>query len=605
MPTKLRWMLALGAIVALALTVSACGSDDSSSTTADSSASGDFAPATAAPDGAKQGGDMTVIAASDVDYIDPGAAYYQFTFMVTAATQSSLEAYAPADVEEPTPLFASEAPTVSADGKTITYKLRDDVMFSPAPPDGDQSWKPRAATAADVKYAIERALLPGVPNGFVQNYLSGVVGMHKAIKEAQANPTAGAPDISGITAPDDTTLVIKLEDTSSLGVIGALTLPVSAPVPEEYAEQYDTENPSTYGEHQLSSGPYMIDQYTPNKEIHLIRNPNWKASDADFRPAYLDDITIQEGFADTVSAGKKVLTGSAEVNGDFSAPPSVIKQAATESDPGQLTVTPSGGNRYIALNTQKPPFDDINIRKAVIAGSNRTDLRNTRGGELVGPVATHYLPPDFPGFEEAGGLEGTGLDYLANPNGDPEVSAAYFKKAGMSSGKCEGSECEITMVGDDSPPGSDTAEVFNSQLEEMGFDVNFQKVTHDIMYTKFCSVPSNAPDVCPNVGWLKDFNDGQAMIDVPFNGSTINPENNSNWPQLNVPAVNKAMAQARLVDDPVERRQAWGDVDTLINEQAPAVPWVWDNQANIASADVAGVINKSNANWDLSFTSLK
>ena len=47
-----------------------------------------------------------MIAASDVDYIDPGAAYYQFTFMVTAATQSSLEAYAPADVEEPTPLLA-------------------------------------------------------------------------------------------------------------------------------------------------------------------------------------------------------------------------------------------------------------------------------------------------------------------------------------------------------------------------------------------------------------------------------------------------------------------------------------------------------------------
>jgi len=598
-------MLALGAIVALALTVSACGSDDSSSTTSDSSANNEFAPSTAAPSGAQQGGDLTVIAASDVDYIDPGAAYYQFTFMVTSATQSSLEAYAPPDVEEPTPLLASAAPTISDDGKTVTYKLRDDVMYSPAPPDGDQSWKPRAATAADVKYAIERSLLPGVPNGFVQTYLAGVDGFDKAVKDAQADPTGGAPDISGITAPDDTTLVIKLTNTTSLGVIGALTLPVSAPVPEEYAKQYDTQNPSTYGEHQLSSGPYMVDEYTPNKEIHLVRNPNWKASDADFRPAYLDDITIQEGFADTVSAGKKVLDGSAEVNGDFSAPPSVIKQAATEGDPGQLTVTPSGGNRYIALNTQKPPFDDINLRKAVIAGSNRTDLRNTRGGELVGPVATHFLPPDFPGFEEAGGLEGTGLDYLANPDGDPAVSAAYFKKAGMSSGKCEGSDCEITMVGDDSPPGSDTAEVFKNQLEEMGFDVNFQKVTHDIMYTKFCSVPANAPDVCPNVGWLKDFNDGQSMLDPTFNGENVVPENNSNWPQLNVPEINKAIDDAALIDDPAERRQAWGNVDTQVTEQAPAVPWVWDNQANIASSDVAGVINKANANWDLSFTSLK
>ena len=230
----------------------------------------------------------------------------------------------------------------------------------------------------------------------------------------------------------------------------------------------------------------------------------------------------------------------------------------------------------------------------MIAGSNRTDLRNTRGGELVGPVATHYLPPDFPGFEEAGGLEGTGLDYLANPDGDPEVSAEYFKKAGMSSGKCEGSDCEITMVGDDSPPGSDTAEVFKSQLEEMGFTVNFQKVTHDIMYTKFCSVPANAPDVCPNVGWLKDFNDGQSMLDPTFNG-----ENDRPGEQLQLAAAQRAGGQQgdrrtpTLIDDPEERNQAWGDVDTMISEQAPAVPWVWDNQANIASADVAGVINKS------------
>ena len=607
MPTKLRWLLAFGAIVALALTVSACGGDDStSSSSGTSSAGGDFAPSTEAPSDAQQGGDLTVIAASDVDYIDPGAQYYQFSYMVSSATQSTLVGYAPGDIDAQ-PLLAAEEPTVSDDGKTITYTLRDDVMYSPAPPDGDQSWKPRAATAADVKYAIERSLLPGVPNGYVQTYLAGVEGIDEAVKAAQADPTGGAPDISGITAPDDTTLVIKLTNTSSLGVEGALSLPVSAPVPEEYAKQYDAENPSTYGEHQLSTGPYMVNSYTPNKEIELVRNENWKASDADYRPAYLDSITFQEGFADTVSAGKKVLAGSAEVNGDFSAPPGVIKQAATSGEPGQLTVTPSGGNRYIALNTQQPPFDDINIRKAVIAGSNRTDLRNTRGGELVGPVATHFLPPDFPGFEEAGGLEGTGLDYLANPDGDPEVSAKYFKAAGMDSGKCEGPDCEITMVGDDSPPGSDTAEVFKSQLEEMGFDVNFQKVTHDIMYTKFCSVPANAPNVCPNVGWLKDFNDGQAMIDVPFNSATTkaSPTNNSNWPQLNDPAIDSALNSAKYITDPTQRAATYGKIDDEITALAPALVWDWDYETNVASANVVAVISEVNGLTDLSATSLK
>ena len=604
MRQRLLRVMMPGILAVAAVTLAACGSDSSDSSTDTSDAAEQFAAVTEAPDDAQQGGDLTVIAASDVDYIDPGAAYYQFTFMVTAATQSSLTAYAPGDIEKASPLLATDLPEVSEDGKTITYTLRDDVKFSPP--------VNRVATAADVKYAIERSLLPGVPNGFIQTYLSGVQGIDEAVKEAQDNPTGGAPDISGITAPDDTTLVIKLDNTTSIGVIGALSLPVSAPVPEEYAEKYDAENPSTYGEHQVATGPYMIENddqgnltgYTPNKEIHLVRNPNWEASDGDFRPAFLDDITIQEGFADTVSAAKKVLTGSGLVNGDFTTPPAAIKQAAQEGEEGQLSLTPSGGNRYVALNTQKPPFDDINVRKAVIANSNRVDLRNTRGGELTGPVATHYLPPDFPGFEEGGGLEGPDLDFIANPEGDPDLAAEYMKKAGYSSGKCEG-DCKIVMVGDDSPPGSDTAEVVKSQLEQLGFDVDLQKVTHDIMYTKFCSTPSNAPQVCPNVGWLKDFNDGQSMLDPTFNGENVVPENNSNWPQLNVPEVNKAINDATLIDDQGERNQAWGDVDTMIGEQAPAIPYIWDDQANIQSADVAGVINKANANWDLAFTSLK
>jgi peptide/nickel transport system substrate-binding protein len=591
----------LAALVTLALAsaalVSACGSSDDSTGSSESAAVDQFPAPTAAPDGAKKGGGLTVIAASDVDYIDPGATYYQFGYMVTAATQSQLEGWAPPDVEQPTPLLAEAAPTVSADGKTITYKIRSGVMFSPP--------VSRDVKAADVKYAIERTLLPGVANGYIQTYLSGVTGFDDAVKQAQSDPTGGAPDISGITTPDDNTLVIKLDDTTSLGVIGALTLPASAPVPEEYAKKYDAENPSTYGENQVATGPYMIDNYVPNKEIHLVRNPNWNP-DGDFRPAYLDEITFQEGFADTVSASKKIVSGSAEVNGDFTTPPTVIKQVATSGEEGQLTLTPSGGNRYITLNTSEPPFDDINVRKAAIANANRTDLRNTRGGELTGPVARHFIPPEFPGFEEAGGLAGDpSNDFLANPDGDPQLAAEYMKKAGYESGKCEGSNCEITLIGDDSPPGADTAEVAKSQLEELGFKVNLQKATHDVMYTKFCWVPDNTPNACPNFGWLKDFNDGQAMFDATFNGENILPENNSNASLLDVPEVNKAIDDAKLIVDPAERNQAWGAVDTLVMSQAPVIPYIWDNQANIQSADVAGVINKFNANWDLAFTSLK
>jgi peptide/nickel transport system substrate-binding protein len=591
-----RRFMSCAAALAATVAISACGGSSGSSDS--SGADNQFPSPTAPPDGAKKGGDLTVLAAGDVDYIDPGAAYYQFSYMIDSATQRQLVSWQPDDVEKPTPDLATGEPQVSDDGLTITFQIKPGIMFSPP--------VNRAVKCDDFKYAIERALLPGVANGYVGTYMKDVVGLPEAQKK-DANATKAA-DVSGVTCSGDT-LTIKLTKTSSAGVLGALSLPIGAPVPRDYAAKYDAENPSTYGTHQVATGPYMIDNdggtevaYTSGKEIQLVRNPNWDAS-TDWRPAYLDSIEVQEGFTDTDSAAKKILGGDSQVNGDFSLDATSLKLAATQY-PDQLTVTPSGGNRYIALNTQEPPFDDINVRKAVIAASNRTDLRNTRGGDLIGPVATHYIPPGIPGFEEAGGEAGPNLDFVSNPNGDMAVAEKYMKAAGFSSGKCEG-DCDITMVADDSPPGSDTAEVFKDQLDQLGFNVNFQKVAHDVMFTKFCNVPKNQPDVCPNVGWIKDCQDPQCILQPTFNGASIVPSNNSNWPLLDDPTINKEMDKAVYVDDPTERAQVWGKIDDDITALAPAVPWVWDNQSNIESADVAGVINLFNANWDLSFTSLK
>ena len=60
------------------------------------------------------------------------------------------------------------------------------------------------------------------------------------------------------------------------------------------------------------------------------------------------------------------------------------------------------------MNTTVKPFDNINVRKAVIAGFNRNAMRLVRGGELVGDIPTHMIPPGLPGFEEAGGLRAPG-----------------------------------------------------------------------------------------------------------------------------------------------------------------------------------------------------
>jgi peptide/nickel transport system substrate-binding protein len=262
------------------------------------------------------------------------------------------------------------------------------------------------------------------------------------------------------------------------------------------------------------------------------------------------------------------------------------------------------GNRYVAMNTTIKPFDDINIRKAVSAGFDRAAMRLTRGGALIGDIATHYLMPGLAGFDEAGGMEGTGVDFLS-PDGAPnlDLAAEYFKKAGMSSGKYEGTE-PILMVGSNTGIAQKAAEVTKENFEKLGFKVTMRLVNTNTMYTRFCNTPSAKVAVCPNVGWIKDFADGQTVLDPTFNGKNILEQGNSNWPQLNDDKINAAMEKAETL--PADQRAAaWGQIDKDVTALAPAIPWLWDKQALIVSKNVNGVATQFNAQWDLNFTSLK
>ena len=59
---------------------------------------------------------------------------------------------------------------------------------------------------------------------------------------------------------------------------------------------------------------------------------------------------------------------------------------------------PNGGGRWVAMNTTIKPFDNPDVRRAVIAGFDREAMRLTRGGEVIGDIPTHFIPPELPGL---------------------------------------------------------------------------------------------------------------------------------------------------------------------------------------------------------------
>jgi peptide/nickel transport system substrate-binding protein len=584
------WTFMLCALLALSLGVAACGGDDEGGGT------GEKGTDTGTPAEGKQGGKLTVLATDDVDFIDPGQTYYTFGFMVAGATQKPLYSFKPDDAETPVPDLAEGEPEIAEDAKTVTVKIKAGVKFSP-PVD-------REVTSKDVKYAIERGFFDSVANGYAGAYFGNLEGAKVGAKPGTK--------IAGIETPDDQTIVFKLSKPTGGVLAGALALPLSAPVPEEYAEKFDKENPSTYGANQVATGPYMVENnaagkavgYEAGKRIHLVRNPNWDKA-TDFKPAYVDEIDIPEGNDDTTVASRKILTGQNLINGDFSPPPAILKQALT-SQKDQLVLIPAGGMRWVAMNSKIEPFDDVNVRKAVIAGFDREALRLARGGELIGDMPTHFIPPGVPGYDEAGGAEGPGLDFFSKPKGDPALAAEYFKKAGFASGKYEPKPGEeLLMVGTNEGVAQAVAETAVENFEKLGFKLRVRLLTQDSMYTKFCNVPKAKVAICPNVGWFKDFADPQTSLDPTFNGKNILPTGNSNWTQLDVPEINTAMEKAAELTDPGERAKAWAEIDKQVTEQAPGVAYVWDKEPQVRSANVVGVADEFISQWSLTFSSLK
>lgn len=550
-----------------------------------------------------KGGDLTMLSAADVDSLDPGIQDYNLGLMVMQATQRTLYTLKAEDPAHVIPDLAAGMPKISPDLKTITVKIKPGIHFSPP--------VNREVTSKDVKYSFERGFTKQVPSGYAGSYFGSIAG-------APAKPNStGHQDISGITTPDDHTIVFKLSKPDAGQVSQVLVKGLTAPVPVEYAKTFDQQNPSTYAQHVVSTGPYMVANdasgkitgWKPGRELLLVRNPNWNPK-TDFRPAYLDKITISEGNTDKAVATRRTLDGKGYVCCDSGAPPVELLRTALSEQKSQVALFPARVAYWTALNMTIPPLDNLNVRKALMAGVSRTALRLPRGGPLAGDLATGFIPPGLRGYEEAGGPnQGANLDYNRNPDGDPAVAKKYMLAAGKdgvpvdAQGRYTGKD-KILTVAANSAPDNKVAEAFQAAAEKLGLKISLRLVPREVVYTNFCSTPAKKVGIC-FVGFGPDTPDPYSMLVLPFDGRSIRPEGNLNISQLNDPAVNKAIDEATAETDGQARLEDWAKVNEMILGQAPAIPYLWAKQALVSSANVVMVPSGYTTLPDLNFTSVR
>ena len=184
---------------------------------------------------------------------------------------------------------------------------------------------------------------------------------------------------------------------------------------------------------------------------------------------------------------------------------------------------PSGGTRYIAFNTTVKPFDNINVRKAIIAASDRNALRLTRGGEILGDIATGWIPPGIPGLRGGRRPE---AEHRPGLPGEPERVTRRWPRSTCWPPSSRTRACRSTPTASGPagrrsspsprtptrarrPPRSSRARSRSSGSSSTSGSCPRTRSTRS---SAACRKEKVA--ICPNVGWFKDFADPQSMLDA-------------------------------------------------------------------------------------------
>jgi peptide/nickel transport system substrate-binding protein len=489
---------------------------------------GPGSPATKRSD-AKKGGILRLnLSTTDIQSPDPAIDYEFYGGQLLVATCAKLMNYpdkpAPAG-SQLVPEVAAGLPVISNGGRTYTFRVRKTFRFS----DGS------AVTPKSFQRAIERVLAKKTGSGGV-SFALDIVG-------AEAYNQGKATRVSGITTTADTISIRLVKPAPDL--IPRLGMNFFCAVPEK--TPIDAE-----GLVVPMAGPYYISSRTPGKQVVLKRNPYYHGT----RPSNVDEIVVTTQVAQQASY-LDVQKGDSDYDLG-GVPPQAHQELAKKYgvNKGRYWVHPGLAVSYYALNTQRAPFNDVTVRKAVNYAINRPAV-TAQNGYLAGTPSEQFLPPGIRGYRDA----------RIYPTGTPD----YVKAKQLMAGR----KLKATLYTSNDAGNSAAAVVVQQNLKLIGIDLEVRQFSFGVLITK-TGVPTEPYDMV-GIGWFADYADPQDFINVLLDGARITKDNNVNLAQFNDPTYNKRMNAASLLTGSA-RYRAYGNLDVAITRNA--APWAATNVAN-------------------------
>jgi ABC-type transport system substrate-binding protein len=476
-----------------------------------------------------RGGELHLASFADIKSLDPAVASDTLTgeaiqLMFAGLVDFDDEGHVVPDLAE---RFAR-----SDDGLVYRFFLRDHLFFHDGSP----------LRAEDCKRSIERALHPDTPGSFSQFY-DRIVGF-------DAYQSKKADHLAGVVVEGERVLAIHLREPDAT-FLPAFAMQILRPVCPSAGDRYDdTWTP-------CGAGPFKLASWDRGRSLRLVRFDKW------WQPGkpYLDAVDYSYGM-NIVTQRYKFEAGGVDVDRELSLPDTFRFQGDPRWRPfGAYDGIPSINGEE--MNVEMPPFDNVEVRRAVAAAIDRNEMRMLKTASLV-PLYRVLVPvlggddPNFPAqkYDYAAALEhmrraGYPYDPKTGKGGWPTVVTYPVYKQGL---------YELS------------AQVLQQQLAKIGIRIAIKVVSYPtyLMMTKRRGTTALAP-----AGWSQDYPDPNDFFEPIFTTSAINDEDSNNGSFYSNPRLDDLVKRGRRELDPKKRKAIYDEADAIVCSDAP---WAFEYQ---------------------------
>ena len=437
---------------------------------------------------------------------------------------------------------AAESWTISDDGKTYTFKLRKDAVWSDGSP----------VTADDFVYAFRRLEDPATGAEYASM-------LYPVVKAEDVNKGKAKPEEMGVKAIDPLTLEVKLNAPTPY-FLEMLTHQAAYPVNKASVEKLGAEwvKPGKL----VSNGAYTLAEWVPNDHIKMVKNPKFHDA-ANVKIDVVNFIPTE----DRSSAMKRFEAGEMDSYDDL--PTEQLPDLKAKFG-DQIRVAPYLGTYYYAIKTDKKPWDNVELRNAVSEAIDRDFLAEKVWNNSMFPGYS-MVPPGIKGYTPAM------AKFAEKSQIDREDEA---KKVLEKLGYGPSNPLKMEIRYNTSENHKNTAVAIQEQLKPLGIEVTLLNTDTKTHYG-FLEQKGNY-DVA-RAAWIADYQDPETFLGI------TRKDSGNNYSSYNSPKFEEAMNKAAAAGgNPEERMKLLSEAERVMIDEVGQIPLLYYSFHNIVSPKLHG-----------------